>query len=135
VPFVLDASAAAAWAFSDEDSPDAKAAFERIQKDQAIVPTLWWFEVRNALVISERRNRISESLSGAFLRQLARLSVSVDASPEESAILTLARAHSLSFYDAAYVELAIRLHAPLATLDGAMAKAAATEHVVLVRAA
>lgn len=52
MPFVLDVSIAACWAFQDEDHPYAKIAFTRIRSDEAIVPNLWWFEVRNVLVIN-----------------------------------------------------------------------------------
>jgi hypothetical protein len=54
MPFVLDASIAACWAFDDEDHPVAALALERIRTDEARVPSLWWFEVRNTLILSER---------------------------------------------------------------------------------
>ena len=56
--FVLDASITACWAFQDEDHPDARLAFGRIRGEEAVVPGLWWFEVRNILVVNERRQRI-----------------------------------------------------------------------------
>ena len=56
--FVLDASVAACWAFEDEDHPTATLALERIRSDQARVPSLWWFEVRNTFIIHERRGRL-----------------------------------------------------------------------------
>ena len=54
IPFVLDASVAACWAFDDEDHPVAALARERIRTDEARVPSLWWFEVRNTLIVNER---------------------------------------------------------------------------------
>ncbi len=45
MPFVLDASITACWAFQDESHPDADMAFIRIRTDEAFVPSLWWFEV------------------------------------------------------------------------------------------
>ncbi len=57
MPFVVDASVAACWAFRDEDHPVADAALERLRTDEAAAPALWWFEVRNILVVSERRKR------------------------------------------------------------------------------
>ena len=62
MPFVLDASFAACWAFDDEDHPVAALALERVRTDEARVPSLWWFEVRNALMVSERRGRLTEAL-------------------------------------------------------------------------
>lgn len=117
MPFVLDAFIAACWAFEDEDHPAAALALERIRTDEAQVPSLWWFEVRNTLIVNERRGRITQADTAAFLRGLSRLGITVDRSPEEAAVLTLARRHSLSVYDAAYLELAQREQLPLVTLD------------------
>jgi hypothetical protein len=41
--------------FDDEDHPLAELALERVRADEARVPRLWWFEVRNTLIASERR--------------------------------------------------------------------------------
>jgi predicted nucleic acid-binding protein len=130
--FVLDASVTACWAFDDEDHPDASRAFERMQAEEGVVPGLWWFEVRNILIVNERRRRIAESDTAAFLLDLPLLRLRADQSPEENAILRLARAHRLSVYDAAYLELARREGLPLATLAGDLRKAAASEGVALV---
>ncbi len=46
-----------------------------------------------------------------------------------AAVLGLARRHGLTVHDAAYLELAIRRQAPLATLDAALSRAAAVEGV------
>ena len=97
--FVLDASVAVAWAFADEEHPVAAAALARIRNDEGCVPSLWWFEVRNVL-IDERRGRLRETDTALFLRSLARLPIVVDRAPEEAAVLTLARRHGLTVYDA-----------------------------------
>jgi predicted nucleic acid-binding protein len=132
MPFVLDASIASCWAFEDEDHPVAALALERLRTDAARVPSLWWFELRNTLIVNERRGRLTESDTAAFLRSLARLGVTVDRSPVEADVLTLARRHRLTVYDAAYLELARRDGVPLATLDTALATAALSErHPVL----
>jgi predicted nucleic acid-binding protein len=132
MPFVLDASVTAAWAFDDEDHPRAASAFMLMRTDAALVPSLWWFEVRNVLVVNERRGRLTEADTAVFLHALSRLSVTIDRSPDEPAVLTLARQHRLSVYDAAYLELARREALALATLDSALAAAARSEHVPLL---
>lgn len=132
MPFVLDASVAATWAFEDEDHPVAARAIERIRVDAAIVPSLWWFEVRNTLIVNERRKRLTEATTAAFLGKLARLPISLDDLPEEMRVLALARQHRLTVYDAAYLELAQRENIPLATLDRALADAAGAEKVPLI---
>ena len=125
--FVLDASIPACWAFQDEQDPRADAAFARIKTEEAIVPGLWWFEIRNILVVNERRKRITESDTGVFLRGLAGLRIRVDREPVEGVVLTLARTHRLSIYDASYLELALREAIPLATLDAELTAAARAE--------
>src|SRR3989338_1624078 len=124
MPFVIDASITACWAFHDEDHPQADLALVRIRTDEATAPSLWWFEVRNILVVNERRKRLTEADSAAFLRDLSRLGVILDRSPQEGEVLRLARTHRLSVYDAAYLELARRKGLALATLDAALVSAA-----------
>lgn len=130
--FVLDASVTACWAFEDKDHRDAREAFHRIATEEAIVPRLWWFEVRNILVVNERRRRIAEADTAAFLRALSRLRLREDGSPDEDTVLRLARTRQLSLYDAAYLELALRERLALATLDDRLRDAALAEHVELV---
>jgi predicted nucleic acid-binding protein len=108
MPFVLDASIAACWAFEDEDHPRATLALERIRTDVARVPSLWWFELRNVLLVNQRRGRISELDTARFLRDLSHLGVTLDWSPDETALLNLARQYRLTVYDASYLELARR---------------------------
>ena len=130
--FVLDASVALSWAFGDEEHPHALAALDRLRGEGAVVPSLWWFEVRNILIVGERKGRILERDSATFLQSVGRLPIAVDDSPDEAGVLGLARRHRLAVYDAAYLELALRLAAPLATLDGALAAAAKAENLPLI---
>ena len=105
-------------------------ALERLSPAGAVVPSLWWFEVRNLLVINERRGRIDPVGTASFLADLARLPIAVDPLPDSASVLALAREHDLMVYDAAYLELAVRL--PLATLDRALIAAAPTARVELL---
>lgn len=132
MPFVLDASVTACWAFRDEQHPHADLALERIRTDQAVAPTLWWFEVRNILIVNERRKRLSRAETAAFLKDLAIFGVNLDIAPETNEVLRLARAHQLSVYDAAYLELAMRKTVPLATLDTELVRAARAESVRVI---
>ena len=130
--FVLDASVTACWALEDEADPQADLAYRRIRTEEAVVPSLWWFEVRNILVVNERRKRITQSVTTTFLREVTRLPIRVDRIPVEAEVLRLARVHRLSVYDAAYLELARREGLPLATLDRDLAGAARTESVPIL---
>jgi len=132
MPFVVDASVTACWAFRDEDHPVADAALERLRTDSAVTPGLWWHEVRNILVVNERRKRLDASEVTTFLRDITRLGISLDHAPKEGEALRLARTHRLSVYDAAYLELAQRLGIALATLDAELIRAARVEAVALI---
>ncbi len=132
MPLVLDASVTACWAFDDEDHPIAAFAFERMRGGEAHVPSLWWFEVCNTLIVNERRKRLTERDTAAFLRGIARMRITIDRAPVDADVLDLARRHRLTVYDAAYLELAQRKSFALATLDAALAKAARAEAVPLI---
>jgi predicted nucleic acid-binding protein len=132
MPFVLDASIVACWAFADEDHAVADLALEQIRNDEAHVPSLWWFEVRNILIVNERRKRLTERDTAEFLRNVGRLRVTLDRSPDERDVLTLARGHRLSVYDASYLELAMREGLSLATLDKGLLAAARSAGVSLL---
>jgi len=128
----LDASIAANWCFHDEQDRRADAAFERLGHERALVPLLWWYEIRNVVLSGERRGRITEEHTTYFLARLERLPIDLAALPDPAAILAFARRHRLTFYDAAYLELARREHLALATLDDALATAARGEDVLLI---
>jgi len=128
---VADASIILAWAF-EEQFADAEATLERVRREELAVPTIWWFEVRNVLILKERGGQRSERQNAGFLRALSRLTIRIDDLPAETAVLTLARRHRLTVYDAAYLELALREGLELATLDTELADAARAEGVPLV---
>jgi predicted nucleic acid-binding protein len=130
--FVLDASVMASWCFADEEHPHAEAAFQRMADESIIAPTLLWFELRNVLLMGERRDRLSEAQTARFLNYVAELPIEMDRDPDEALVLGLARTHRLSVYDAVYLELAQRRALPLATLDKALIHAARSEKISLV---
>jgi predicted nucleic acid-binding protein len=130
--FVLDASICAVWALTDESDPLADHAMARLVHEPATVPALWWFEVRNVLIVSERRKRLTRDGSQEFLKFLAGFPIWTDEEPDENAIFELARKYQLSFYDATYLEVAHRKGLPLATLDRALRTAAESAGVPLL---
>jgi predicted nucleic acid-binding protein len=134
VPIVLDASVVGCWCFHDEQDGRADAALDlmEFENERAIVPAHWWFEVRNVVLQGERRGRVSEAQATRFLGRLDKLAIDHDALPDQVAVLLLARRHRLTFYDAAYLELARREGLALATLDEELAGAARRENVRLI---
>lgn len=134
MPFVLDASVTLAWALTDEHDPRVDLAFASVRTDSAVVPALWWFEIRNSLLTAERRSRLSVADVARFLADLGRLSIVIDRDPDDSFVLSVARRRRLTVYDAVYLELACRRALPLTTLDRQLAAAAQAEGVDLLRA-
>jgi predicted nucleic acid-binding protein len=130
--FVLDASVSAVWALSDESHPLADLAMNLIAQETALVPDVWWFEVRNVLVINERRKRLRAEESNAFLKLLNGFPIWTDSDRDEDAILDFARKYQLSIYDAAYLDVAYRNRLSLATLDKALRVAAEAAGVSLL---
>lgn len=127
--FVLDASVALSWCFEDEADAEGDAVLRRLVAGRAAVPTVWALEVANVLLGAERRGRITPAGSARFLALLDALPIDVDAHTPVRAgreILTLARAHGLSSYDASYLELAARSGIPIATRDRPLRDAART---------
>ena len=113
----------------DESDPRVNVALARLVQDRTFVPRMWHYEVRNALLIAERRGRLPPGGAEAHLDRLARLPVLTDGDADLSAAFALAVAHGLTFYDALYLELAARRGAALATLDARLARAAASEGI------
>lgn len=128
---VVDPSAILGVAMEDEAADYAEAVLDRIQAGGALAPSIFWYELRNVLVVSERRQRIAPEKSAAFLALVADLAIELAGEPAEGGVLELARRHDLSVYDAAYLELALRSGKHLATLDGGLRRAAAGAGVAL----
>ena len=128
---VLDSSVTMAWVLRDEQSAQADAALEQVAEIGGIAPALWWVEVRNVLVIAERRGRLTQEDTAAAVQAIDALCIHLDHAPDNASLLQLARTHGLSAYDALYLELAIRQQRPLATLDRKLSAAAQAEGIAL----
>ena len=127
---VLDASVIIARLLGEnEERERVDRSMAAIVSVGAWVPQLWHYEVRNSLLMAERQGRIDQVDTANGLDSLIELPVQTDESLDFVAVMPLARRHGLTYYDAVYVELAIRLDAALATLDQAMMRAAEAEGV------
>jgi predicted nucleic acid-binding protein len=123
-----------AWLFDDEDDPYAASVRDRLDADVALVPSIWPLEVGNALVVAERRKRVSRAEALRFLEVLRGLPIEVDAMPSLVTVegaFQIAHETGLSLYDAAYLDLAATHGLPLATLDRRLASAAEQVGVAL----
>ena len=124
---VMDASVASAWMLGDESVSFADEVYAIVQANDGLVPQHWHFEIRNALLMAERRGRIAQGTIDVRLNRLSNLSIETDQTPNLDATFALARKHLLTFYDALYLELAMRRGLSLATLDSALDRAATSE--------
>ena len=128
---MIDNSIVLAWCLADESHAVADGAMRAVIEDGAVVPGIWWYELRNALVVNERRGRLEPADTQATLTDLRELSIAIDRDHDEGTILNLARSHELSVYDAAYLEVAQRRGLPLATLDDRLRNAATSTRITV----
>jgi len=130
VNFVLDNSVTMRWFFGDGKPRElayAGKVLDAMKKASAIVPVTWGLEVANVITRAEARGLVTVARGGAFLEMLEGVDIEVDTATSHHALtdtLQLARRYKLSAYDASYLELAMRLGIPLATLDADLQKAA-----------
>ena len=133
---VIDGSTALGFLMSDEQAPRALAALDAIDDGMpAFVPAHWPLEVANGLLMAERRKRITQAAAAEALDSVLSLPIEIDpatARQVRGETAALARQYGLTIYDAAYLELAMRRGAALATDDAALAKAAKAAGVTLV---
>ena len=126
---VLDASMSLAWCFERNRTEEAVLANEvlsRLPEFDVVIPGLWHTEVANALLVGERRKAVSEAQTIDFINRLSALAITTDETPPEyriDVVMSLAREHGLTAYDATYLELALRSGAILATFDARLATA------------
>ena len=134
---VLDVSAALPWCFEDEADADSARLLDVVAGGHVVVPGIWHIELLNVLIQAERRKRITQAETQAFLELLDRLAVETDHESQTTArtgVLQMARAHRLSGYDTTYLELAHRRGIRLATRDKALQQAARQAGVTLIEA-
>jgi predicted nucleic acid-binding protein len=129
---VLDCSIALSWFFPDEKTAFTEAALDLVALEECWVPAVWRLEFPNALLVAERRRRLTRDERLQVLDEALQLRLRVDATvPELRAISDLAERHALSTYDAAYLELAARQGATLVTLDKELGAASAAAGVAV----
>jgi predicted nucleic acid-binding protein len=134
--YVVDPSVALGWLLPDETNARADAVRVAVENGvEAWIPVHWWLEIGNGLLMAERRGRITAEQVAQALSLVKALPLEEDeATAEQMPVqtFTLARKHGLTVYDAAYLELAQRRGAILATFDEQLLKAAAKEKIPTV---
>ena len=126
--FVIDCSFSCALFLPDENSTFVSNFFESLTKKEVIlVPTLWWYEIANVLVMAVRRDRINHAQVTEIIELVDEFEITtkeISSFLSVKNIYEIAQIYRLSAYDAAYLSLAITEKAALATLDENLLKAA-----------
>ena len=125
----LDASATAAWLLPDESTPATDALYREAVSvgGRFQAPALWAWESGNLLRSARRRGRLTPAQLQQSIGLLHRARVRLEPAPDEARVrttLALAEKHDLTFYDASYLEQALRSSARLASRDTALTRAA-----------
>jgi predicted nucleic acid-binding protein len=128
-PIIIDSSAAGAWVMPDEPNVAAQELYvqARTTPDLFHAPALWLWEMGNMLVMGQARKRIAPELVEQGLGMLAQARIQFDAVPNphrQAQVARLASTHALTYYDASYLELVLRLNGQLASLDRQLLAAA-----------
>lgn len=125
--WVLDCSFAAALTLPDKASGPVSRFFDEKSNDELWVPALWWYELANVLTVAERRRVLTRADVEKAASLYGNLAIQTDHAEGVEYIRMLCeitRLYGLSAYDAAYLELALRKRAPLASLDRELLDAA-----------
>lgn len=133
---VMDASVVASLFLPDEASGRAAELIREATGEGLVAPGLMQLEVMNILLMAKRRGRIDGQQFRVVIGAFDRLPITLQpvlSSEQKAETARLAEQHGLTAYDAAYLELAMRMGMPLATLDEALAKAAGAEGVEVMR--
>jgi predicted nucleic acid-binding protein len=125
---VIDGSTALGFLMSDEQAPRALDALDALDRGvPTFVPAHWPLEVANGLLMAERRKRATQADVTEALHVVLSLPIEIDRDTTRyvaGETAGLARQYALTIYDAAYLELAMRRGAALATSDAELARAA-----------
>lgn len=133
--FVVDNSVVCGWFIGNQATDYAEAVATRLLEEQAYTPVLWQLEFANVLRTACKRGALDAQAAHEVIDQVGALPIVVDRGlPGPAAILSLALRYDLTSYDAAYLELALRLQLPVATQDAALMEAARAAGVGVVKA-
>lgn len=124
MPLIVDASVALAWFVRNQATSYTDRIRREARKERLHVPAIWPLEFANALWQLERRKLLSDRQVDTIVDLAEPLNIVVhEEAPPPRRLLTIARNHDLSAYDASYLDLALRLRYPVACRDGALRNA------------
>ena len=126
--FVIDASIGLTWVHPSQATSESRALLVEVENGaKVVVPRIWFAETANALLVLERRKKLTREERMKALGRLGALDIAADEEGHHvmfSRVSELATEHGLSVYDACYLELAARRQISLASNDGPLKAAA-----------
>ena len=126
--WLIDSSVGLAWVHQDQATPETDKLLEEVEAGTSVVvPSLWFLEIANGLLVLQRRKKLTGAERKSALETLARLNLTVDEEAGRAAFQQtseLAEKHGLTIYDVTYLEVALRRKLALASRDTNLREAA-----------
>ena len=123
----MDAAVGFSWVYHDQATPETHALLNEIASGvKVVVPSFWFLEMANVLLMAQRRHKLSAPQRKAASEKLAAMQFTVDEEAARNAfgqISELAEKHGLTVYGAIYLEIALRRKMALASRDEALRSA------------
>ncbi|MFM7622564.1 MAG: type II toxin-antitoxin system VapC family toxin [Alphaproteobacteria bacterium] len=128
---VLDSSVILSALLDDEQADYASLILSRLKRCDVygVVPSLFFMESANALLMAHRRQRLNQETLILLLQTLSIMPLEREESPDLFQTTALAQKHSLTVYDATYLWVALNRGVLLASLDTALRKATLAEGI------
>lgn len=125
VACVVDNSVVMSWVYPAQANAYTERLLDRCASAPVHTAFIWPAEFANATVVLVRRKMLREEQGYAMLALVKSIGLTVGNAPAAAdSLFRLCQKHGLSAYDAAYLELALRLGLPLATRDTALVQVA-----------
>ena len=125
---VVDASVIASWFLPNEEKGKYEGVLNSVDRITIHVPSIFEYEFMNILLNAEKKKRLDNATAQDILEIISHYPIAVEPSTavliENINVFKMARAYDLTAYDAAYLELAVRLNVPLLTYDKSLFDAA-----------
>ena len=132
VAFVVDNSVAVAWLYPGQATAYTERLLASLDESTLHTAFIWPAEFANAASVMVKRGLLSDELGAEMIGMAGSFGLIIDRAPADLSLLYhISRRHGLSVYDAAYLELAMRMEIPLATRDTALAAACQTLNLYL----
>jgi predicted nucleic acid-binding protein len=135
--WVLDCSFAAASFLPDENSELTDKFFSNSGTEfNAVVPSIWWYEINNVILVSKRRKRLTDESIEIIYNSFESFPIEMDKNfsfQTMKSIYEIGKKYDLSVYDSAYLELCKRKIAGLASFDEKLIKAAVKEKISIYK--